>query len=100
MKYYSELLNKKFDTADECELAEMEYQEKESKKEAEEKADINKLKEYFDGLELCRKVAADSIKDYINAYKEASAAMHDFSKKHGFLPKEYSSISFKINSWF
>lgn len=76
MKYYSELLEKVFNSADECEAAEMEAKEKAERERLAREEKAAKRKEAAAQVEAARKVALDAQKAYQDALK-------DFCAKYG-----------------
>ena len=84
MKYYAEKLGKYYDSVEDCEAAEKEYEEKlaAKKKQKEEKSKERKLR-------------ANEVQDAFTAYKEAEKTYYKlrnaFIKDYGYYHATYSS---------
>ena len=88
-KYFSELLNKTFDTKEECLKAEKEFEEKhkaELQLKEERAADAKKVEEAF--------------AKYNEAGKEARELLSEFCKKYGAYHKTFSNITPATRSLF
>ena len=83
MRYYSDHLNKLFNSPEELEAAEFEAKKKAEEEEAKKKALVESRKADADKVEELRKAAVKANKDY----REALA---DFCKKHGAYHRTYS----------
>ena len=83
MKYYSEELNRTFDTEDECRDAETEYLNK-----------IAEAKKQKEALKAEKKSRADEVSDSFKAYKEAEKKYielrNQFIKDYGYYHMTYS----------
>lgn len=87
MKYYSEKLNKFYDTADACEKAEFEAKEKENLEKIKRERELalakeKKEKELAERKELASKVD-EARKNYLAAQKAYREELEGFCKKYG-----------------
>lgn len=87
MKYYSEKLNKFYDTADACEKAEFEAKEKENLEKIKRERELaaakeKKEKELAERKELASKVD-EARKNYLAAQKTYREELEGFCKKYG-----------------
>lgn len=87
MKYYSERLNKFYNTADECERAEFEAKEKENLEKIKKEREAALAKEKKEKALAERKTAAEKVdtarKAYLEAQKAYRSELEDFCKKYG-----------------
>ena len=87
MKYYSEKLNKFYDTADACQKAEFEQKEKENLEKIKKERELALAKEQKEKALAERKVAAEKVDVARKAYNEAQKAyreaLESFCKKYG-----------------
>ena len=87
MKYYSEKLNKFYDSADACQRAEFEAKEKENLAKIENERKERELKEKKDKEAAERKAAAEKVeaarKAYLDAQKAYRAELESFCKAYG-----------------
>ena len=87
MKYYSEKLNKFYDTPDACERAEFEAKEKENLEKIKKEREIALAKEQKEKALAERKAAAAKVEVARKAYAEAQKAyrteLESFCKKYG-----------------
>ena len=87
MKYYSEKLNKFYDTPDACERAEFEAKEKENLEKIKKERELALAKEQKEKALAERKVAAEKVetarKAYLEAQKAYRAELEGFCKKYG-----------------
>lgn len=87
MKYYSEKLNKFYNTADECERAEFEAKEKENLEKIKKERELALAKEQKEKALAERKAAAEKVdtarKEYLEAQKTYRAELEGFCKKYG-----------------
>ena len=85
MKIYSEILNKMFDTEDECVKAEEEYQIEQERKEAEKKAAVQAVskekKELASAVELAEEALNKAYDEYEIAKEEARKIMEESNKQ-------------------
>ena len=90
MKYFSEELNKNFDTEEECKQAEAEYKEKKEKEEtafAERKSAISKKKkELSDSI----KVVDDDVREAYNILNELKGRKDLYALFENDLPDTYT----------
>ena len=95
MKYFSEELNKNFDTEEECKQAEAEYKEKKEKEEtalAERKSAISKKKkELSDSIKVADDDVREAYKKLEQAKKEASDILKEARKSANDIIKEASN---------
>jgi len=86
MKYYSEKLNKVFDTPEACESAEFEAKEKENLEKVRKEREARELKEKKEKETAERKAAADKVdnarKAMVAAQKEYRDALNEFVDKY------------------
>jgi len=87
MKYYSEKLNKVFDTERECMEAEFKVKEQENLARIQKEKALREEKEKKEALAAERKVMADKVETARKAYLEAQKAYRNeleaFCKKYG-----------------
>lgn len=87
MKYYSERLNKFYNTADECERAEFEAKEKENLEKIKKERELALAKEQKEKALAERKAAAEKVdtarKAYLEAQKTYRAELEGFCKQYG-----------------
>ena len=87
MKYYSEKLNKFYDTADACQRAEFELKEKENREKIQKERELALAKEQKEKALAERKAAAEKVDAARKAYTAAQKAYRDelegFCKKYG-----------------
>lgn len=87
MKYYSEKLNKFYDTADACQRAEFEAKEKENLEKIKREREVALAKEKKEKEVAERKAAAEKVDNARKAYLEAQKAyrteLENFCKKYG-----------------
>lgn len=87
MKFYSEKLNKVFDTADACQRAEFEAKEKENLERIQKEKALREAKERKEKEAAERKVMADKVETARKAYLEAQKAyrteLEAFCQKYG-----------------
>lgn len=87
MKYFSEKLNKFYDTADECQRAEFEAKEKENLAKIEKERKEREEKEKKEKVAAERKAAAEVVenarKAYLEAQKAYREALENFCGKYG-----------------
>lgn len=97
MKFYSEILDKKFDTAKECKEAEALHLEAEAKAKADEEAKAALRKERADMVEQARKhmceVQERCAKEIETAQKDYLNLRNEFIKDYGYY--HYSSKNVK-----
>lgn len=92
MKYYSEILNKVFDTEKECVKAEHEHKKACAEKaRIEEEKKLAEKKKQEERAEDAKRVEA-KIQAYIQAQSECRKELESFCKKHG--SYHYSTNSF------
>ena len=91
MKYYSEKLNKFYDTADACQRAEFEAKEKENLAKIEEERKARELKEQKEKVAAERKAAAEKVN---NAFKELTKAKKAYSEELQAFCKKYGTYHF------
>ena len=87
MKYYSEKLNKFYDTADACQRAEFEAKEKENLEKIKKERALAEAKEKKEKALAERKALATDVdkarKDFIAAQKAYREKLEEFCKKYG-----------------
>lgn len=87
MKYYSEKLNKFYDTADACQHAEFEAKEKENLEKIKKEREAALAKEKKEKALAERKVAAEKVdtarKAYLEAQKAYRTELEGFCKQYG-----------------
>ena len=87
MKYYSEKLNKFYDTADACQRAEFEQKEKENREKIQKERELALAKEQKEKALAERKAAAEKVDAARKAYSAAQKTYRDeleaFCKKYG-----------------
>lgn len=87
MKYYSEKLNKFYDTPDACERAEFEAKEKENLEKIKKEREVALAKQQKEAALAERKAAAEKVesarKAYLEAQKKYRAELEGFCKKYG-----------------
>ena len=87
MKYYSEKLNKFYDTADACQRAEFEAKEKENIEKIKKERELALAKEQKEKELIARKEAATKVETARKAYLEAQKAyrteLESFCKTYG-----------------
>ncbi len=87
MKYYSEKLNKFYDTADACQRAEFEAKEKENLEKIKKEREVALAKEKKEKAIAERKEAAEKVESARKAFNEARKAYHNelsgFCQKYG-----------------
>ncbi len=87
MKYYSEKLNKFYDTADACQRAEFEAKEKENLAKIEKERALREEKEKKEARAAERKAAAEKVevarKEVEKANKAYKDALSEFINKYG-----------------
>ena len=105
--YFSEVLNKNFETVEALEKAEKEYQKKvdsKAKERAEREADAKvvelKAKAYLAEVEQNNKIKADLKAKEAELYSEYQESINTFAEKHGGYRLEYKkegdNIEFKV----
>ena len=87
MKYYSEKLNKFYDTVDACQHAEFEAKEKENLEKIRKEREVALAKEKKEKAMAERKVAAEKVetarKAYLEAQKTYRTELENFCKQYG-----------------
>ena len=87
MKYYSEKLNKFYDSAEACQRAELELKEKENREKIQKERELALAKEQKEKALAERKAAAEKVDAARKAYTAAQKAYRDelegFCKKYG-----------------
>ena len=87
MKYYSEKLNKFYDTPDACERAEFEAKEKENLEKIKKEREVALAKEKKEKALAERKAAAEKVetarKTYLEAQKAYRKELETFCEKYG-----------------
>lgn len=87
MKYYSEKLNKFYDTADACQRAEFELKEKENLEKIRKEREVALAKQEKEKKIAERKAAAEVVenarKAYLETQKAYKKALEDFCGKYG-----------------
>ena len=87
MKYYSEKLNKFYDTADACQHAEFEAKEKENLEKIKKERELALAKEKKEKALAERKAAAETVESARKAFNEARKGYYDelnkFCQKYG-----------------
>lgn len=87
MKYYSEKLNRVFDTAEACQRAEFEEKEKENLEKIKKEKALREEKERKEALAAERKADAEKVeaarKEMEKASKAYKDALSEFISKHG-----------------
>lgn len=87
MKYYSEKLNKFYDTPDACQRAEFEAKEKENLEKIKKEREVALAKEKKEKAIAERKEAAEKVESARKAFNEARKAYHNelsgFCQKYG-----------------
>ena len=87
MKYYSEKLNKFYDTADACQKAEFEAKEKENLEKIKKERELALAKEKKEKALAERKAAAETVESARKAFNEARKGYYDelnkFCQKYG-----------------
>ena len=87
MKYYSEKLNKFYDTADACQKAEFEAKEKENLEKIKKERELALAKEQKEKALAERKAAAETVESARKAFNEARKGYYDelnkFCQKYG-----------------
>ena len=87
MKYYSEKLNRVFDTAEACQRAEFEAKEKENLEKIKKEKALREEKERKEALAVERKADAEKVeaarKEMEKANKAYKDALSEFISKHG-----------------
>ena len=87
MKYYSEKINKFYDTADACQRAEFELKEKENLEKIKKEREVALAKEKKEKAMAERKAAAEKVdtarKAYLEAQKAYRTELEGFCKTYG-----------------
>jgi hypothetical protein len=87
MKYYSEKLNKFYDTAVDCEKAEFEAKEKENLEKIKKERELALAKEQKEKALAERKAKAEKVetarKEYMNAQQNYRKELQEFCKAYG-----------------
>ena len=87
MKYYSEKLNKFYDTADACQRAEFEAKEQENREKIQKEREAALAKEKKEKALAERKAAAEKVdaarKAYVEAQKAYRTELEGFCKQYG-----------------
>lgn len=95
MKYYSEKLNKFYDTADACQRAEFELKEKENREKIQKERELALAKEQKEKALAERKAAAEKVETARKAFNEAQKAYRDELDK---FIKTYGTYHFSSNN--
>jgi len=95
MKYYSEKLNKFYDSADACQRAEFEAKEKENLAKIENERKERELKEKKDKEAAERKAAAEKVEAARKAMVEAQSA---YKKELEAFCQKYGTYHFSLNN--
>jgi len=95
MKYYSEKLNKFYDSADACQRAEFEAKEKENLAKIENERKERELKEKKDKEAAERKAAAEKVEAARKAMVEAQGA---YKKELEAFCQKYGTYHFSLNN--
>ena len=81
MKYYSELLKKTFDTAEDCEKAEAEENERLAEAEKKEIAIVNEKKQYAEEIDEAETMVNAAYDELSAAKKQAQELREEYRKK-------------------